>query len=186
MEKVEEKKIPRVLTSSELANKKFKTYDFSEPHAVYGDKFHQAFGTPQTTGTWFVWGASGNGKTSFILQLADYLSSFERVLLVELEEGGLTTQQAFQRVGIHHNNNLWICFDDLETLNIRLKKHKSPRVVLVNSFQYLFKTYTEYQDLKKRFPNKLFIFISQARGRFPIGRPAVSCQFDADLKIWVE
>lgn len=40
--------------------------------------------------------------------------------------------------------------------------------------------------LKEEFPDKLFVFISHARGKNPKGDAATSVMYDADLKIWVE
>ena len=47
-------------------------------------------------------------------------------------------------------------------------------------------TYKDYIQLKEEFPDKLFIFISHARGKNPKGDAATSVMYDADLKIWVE
>ena len=41
-------------------------------------------------------------------------------------------------------------------------------------------------QLKEEFPDKLFVFISHARGKNPKGDAATSVMYDADLKIWVE
>lgn len=35
-----------------------------------------AFGTPERSGVWFIWGNSGNGKTSFVMQLAKALTEY--------------------------------------------------------------------------------------------------------------
>ena len=40
--------------------------------------------------------------------------------------------------------------------------------------------------MKQEFPKKLFIFTSQADGKNPKGRSAVSVMYDASLKIWIE
>jgi hypothetical protein len=47
-------------------------------------------------------------------------------------------------------------------------------------------TYRDYIQLKEEFPDKLFVFISHARGKNPKGDAATSVMYDADLKIWVE
>lgn len=44
----------------EMLSMKFDTLDFK-------DTWHDAFGTPERRGVWFVWGNSGNGKTSFVM-----------------------------------------------------------------------------------------------------------------------
>ena len=46
----------------EMLSMKFDTLDFK-------DAWHDAFGTPERRGVWFVWGNSGNGKSLFVMQL---------------------------------------------------------------------------------------------------------------------
>lgn len=47
----------------------------------------ESLGCPELTGTWIIWGSSGNGKTRFALQLCKYLCRFGRVAYNSLEEG---------------------------------------------------------------------------------------------------
>ena len=56
----------RAYSVTEAMSMKKKTFDFE------GD-FYDAFGNPETTGVWFIWGNSGNGKSSFVMQLAKEL-----------------------------------------------------------------------------------------------------------------
>ena len=71
-----------------------KVYEFE------GD-WKEAFGQPERGGVWFVWGKSGNGKTSFVLQLCKELTRFGKVAYDSLEEGAsLTMQNALMRVGM--------------------------------------------------------------------------------------
>ena len=37
-------------------------------------KYEQSFGHPSDSGTWLIYGKEKNGKTTFALQLAQYLS----------------------------------------------------------------------------------------------------------------
>ena len=76
--------------------------------------------------------------------------------------------------------------EDIPTLKIRLRRHKSFNIVIIDSFQYTQMTYRDYIQLKEEFPDKLFVFISHARGKNPKGDAATSVMYDADLKIWVE
>mgnify|MGYP000302557014 CR=1 FL=1 len=50
----------------EMLSMKFNTLGFEGP-------WYDAFRTPERRGVWFVWGNSGNGKTSFVMQLCKYL-----------------------------------------------------------------------------------------------------------------
>ena len=65
------------------------------PMEFEGDWFN-LIGKAQKTGTWLIWGNSGNGKTRFALQLAKYLCQFGRVAYDSLEEGAsLSMKKAF-------------------------------------------------------------------------------------------
>ena len=76
--------------------------------------------------------------------------------------------------------------EDMEALKKRLRQHKSYNIVVVDSFQYTRMSYRDYITLKEAFPNKLFIFISHAKGKNPKGDAAESVMSDATLKIRVE
>ena len=63
------------------------------PSFPFTDEWEATFGTPDRTGTWIVWGDSGNGKSSFVMQLAKYLCQFDKVIYDSLEEStGLSKQ----------------------------------------------------------------------------------------------
>jgi len=76
--------------------------------------------------------------------------------------------------------------EGIDTLKIRLRKHKSPDIIVVDSFQYTGINYAQYKKLKEEFPKKLFILISHADGKEPSGRAAKAVRYDADLKIFVQ
>lgn len=151
-------------------------------------EWQESFGEPERTGVWIMWGHSGNGKTSFAMQLARYLAQFGRVAYNTLEEGA---RKSFQ-LAVKRNHmkavkkNFIILNEGIEDLKQRLSKRKSPDIVIIDSFQYTGLTKTEYKALKAEFPNKLFIFISHAEGKQPEGRAAKFVKFDADVKIRVE
>ena len=50
----------RAISVSELLATRYDTYKLS-------DEWKAAFGEPERNGVWFVWGRSGSGKTSFVL-----------------------------------------------------------------------------------------------------------------------
>ena len=126
----------------------------------------EAFGQPEQNGVWFIWGRSGNGKTSFVLQLCKELTRYGKVAYDSLEEGdSLTMQNALMRVGMGDVGRRFILLNEsLKELDTRLKRRRSPDIVVVDSFQYAhidLKQYEEFIDLHK---NKLIIFVSQADG----------------------
>lgn len=156
---------------------------------AFDGAWRDAFGTPERRGVWIIWGNSGNGKTSFALQLAKYLCRFGRVAYDSLEEGAcLTMQEAMRRENMMEVNKKFLLIDNenMEELGIRLSRQKSPDIVVIDSFQYTQMNYRQYIAFKERHKRKLLIFISHADGKLPNGRAAKSLMYDASLKIYIE
>ena len=148
-----------------------------------------AFGEPERIGVWFIWGNSGNGKSSYVMQLCKELAKFGRVAYDSLEEGAsLTMQNTLRRFNMAEVNRRFQLLDcePMSELGERMDKHKSPDFYVIDSFQYSGLTYASYKSLKERHPNKLLIFISHAEGENPEGRAAKKVAYDADMKIRVE
>lgn len=176
-----EPKLPKTKTVKEVMNKKFKLYKLT---GAFGD----AFGNVETTGVWFIWGQSGSGKSTFMLQLAKCLSCFDKVLINDLEEGAsLNVQAALTRENMQTvGNKILLCSENIEAFTLRLSKPKSPKIIIINSYQYTRMSFEAYIKFKNRFANKLIIITSQADGKQPSGRTAKSVMYDAVLKIYVE
>ncbi|MDO9554562.1 hypothetical protein [Rhodonellum sp.] len=176
-----ERILKRALSVDDILSKSFELLEFEE-------QWHQAFGHPENKGIWFIWGNSGNGKTSFMLQLCKELSRFGRIVINSLEEGsGHTVQKAFEREGMSAlKRRLILTSESMEDFDSRLSKRKSPEIAVIDSFQYTGLSFRDFLAFKKKHPDKLLIFISQADGKKPMGRAAVSVMYDASLKIWVE
>lgn len=148
----------------------------------------EAFGQPEQNGVWFIWGRSGNGKTSFVLQLCKELTRYGKVAYDSLEEGdSLTMQNALVRVGMGDVGRQFVLLNEsLKELDTRLKRRRSPDIVVVDSFQYAHIDLNQYEEFIDQHKNKLIIFVSQADGLKPWGRTAQSAMYSASLKIWVE
>ncbi|MGL4332115.1 MAG: hypothetical protein ACRCZQ_10345 [Bacteroidales bacterium] len=151
-------------------------------------KWKEAFDEPGWTGIWFIWGNSGNGKSSFVMQLCKELARFGKVIYNSLEEGTeKTMQNTLERFDMSSvNKRVQITQERIERFSERLDKQKSPDFAIIDSFQYANMSYKQYQKFKERHRNKLIIFISHADGKQPSGRAAKSVMYDASLKIWVE
>ncbi len=172
----------RALSVKDLLNKKYKLFEFT-------DKWKDAFGNPEMSGVWFVWGGSGNGKTTFVLDLVKYLTRFSRVAYNSLEESSAhTMQNAFIKVNMQEVAGRLILLEreSIEDLSDRLNKQRSPGIVVIDSVQYADINFSGYKKLKEAHPKKLIIFISHAEGKLPAGRAATKIMFDATLKIWIE
>lgn len=172
----------RALSVSQLMSKKYKLFDFD-------GEWNDAFSRPECSGVWFIWGNSGNGKTTFVLELMKYLASFTRVAYNSLEESSAhTMQKSFRTVGMSEvaKKVILIEGESIAELTTRLLKPKSPNVIIIDSFQYSQLTYKSYIEFKTKFQNKLIILVSHADGKQPAGRAAKSVMFDSTLKIYVE
>ena len=171
----------RAYSPTEILAKKYKLLD-------WGKEWKEAFGNPEASGVWFVWGNTSNGKSAFFMQLVKELAKLNKVYINDLEEGtSLTMQQNLLRSDIESvKKNILIGSENMEEMALRLSKRKSARFVIVNSFQYTGLSISAYRKLKEANKDKLIIFISHAKGKQPVGRTADSVKFDASLKIWVE
>jgi GTPase SAR1 family protein len=171
----------RAISIDELLAKQYDTFKLSDP-------FYQAFGEPERTGVWMVVGNSGNGKTSFVLQLCKELCNHSRIIYNSLEEGDCKTMQdAFKKTDMKAvRGQLILTSEPMTELSERLMKHKAPGIAVVDSFQYSGFGFPEYLAFKEKHKNKLLIFISHADGKKPEGRPAKKVWYNASLKIWIE
>ena len=174
-------RLKRAYTPRDILSMKIPCYEFT-------GQWKAAIGNPAKSGTWIVWGASGNGKSSFVMQLAKYLCGFGKVIYDSLEEGtGLSFQKSLRRHGMDEVRKRLIILDrePMDLLSERLERKKSAQIVIIDSFQYSGLNYDTYRRMKERHPKKLLIFISHAEGLHPAGRSAKKVEYDADVKIMV-
>ena len=172
----------RALSLTDIRNYRAKTY-------LLGGGFDSALGEVELTGSWIVWGGSANGKTRFALQLAKALAGHVKVAYDSLEEGlSLSMRHAIEDVGFSDVKRNFVLLDGegIGDLKERLRKQRSPKVIIIDSLQYTGLTYTEYKTLRDEFRSKLFIFISHAEGHHPKGAVANSVKYDAFVKVYVE
>jgi len=172
----------RAVTVEQLINTEFSIIEFT-------DRWEASFGKPEVSGVWIFWGDSGNGKTRFAMQLARELTKFGKVCYDSLEEGA---RRSMQRAVIEENmievarNFLILHREPVEELKERLRKRRSPEIVIVDSYQYSGLTKRTYIEFKEEFHNKLIIFLSHAEGKHPEGRSAKFVRYDADIKGRIE
>ncbi|KAA6313183.1 hypothetical protein EZS27_036004 [termite gut metagenome] len=147
-----------------------------------------AVGCPELTGSWIVYGPTKNGKTTFAMMLAKYLTRFEKVFYNSVEEGlSRSVQIAYERVGmIEASGRITLERESLEKMIERLLKRKSPNVVFVDSFQFMGMTFKDYKRLKAMFPRKLFVFVSHVANGQPDGKAAIALWRDASVSFKVE
>ncbi|MDR1879064.1 MAG: helicase RepA family protein [Bacteroidales bacterium] len=158
----------RALTVQNVLNTKLRTAEFE-------GVWKEAFGCPELKGTWIVYGETKNGKTDFTMKLAKYLTRFGKVLYNAVEEGrSISFQEAIKRNNlIEVNRKMLICDNEpIEELIERLKKQRSPKIIIIDTLQFWGLQYKEYLFMRSAFKNKLFIYVSHVEGKHPKGNIA--------------
>lgn len=173
----------RAISNKNVLTAKFEVADFD-------GAFLASFGRPELRGAWIIYGGSGCGKTTFVMQVCKYLTRFRRVAYNSLEQGlSLSLQKAWERVGMEEVGNRIILLnkESLKDLRVRLAKKQSPDVIVVDSVQYWHGLkWSDFTNLKDDYPDKLFIFISHERCGLPDGKLAQKIRYDSEIKIRVE
>lgn len=172
----------RAASVEQILKTKFRTLPFE-------GEWLASIGRPELTGSWIIWGNSGNGKTRFALQLCKYLCNFGRVAYDSLEEGvSESLKSALIDTNMMEVRRKFVVLDKepIPQLMERLSQPKSPNIVCIDSLQYTGLSYDDYKRIKEANPNKLFIWISHADGRNPDGRVARKVRFDSNVKVWVQ
>lgn len=171
----------RAYNPREVSQKKYEVIKWN-------GQWRESFGRPAMNETWFISGASAQGKSSFVMQLAKKFCEYGKTLYVSAEEG---IRQSFQRrLEMFEMNSvgrkLSIIEDpDINLLKERLSKPKSPRFIIIDSFQMANWTYQDAMELIEMFNKKSFIFISQEYKSRPMGADAVRLRYAAGVKIRV-
>ena len=171
----------RTLSAKQVLTIKFDTIRL-------GGGWDECVGEIETTGIWFIWGNSGNGKTSAGVSLCKELSAFGKVLYNSREEGvSLTMQNTLRRYGMGElGSRFQLANMSLQELDEKISQQRSPKFVVLDSFQFMGLTYKDFRAFCEKHKNKMLIFVSRTRGRQPEGRAAISAMYDASCKIWVE
>lgn len=140
----------RAYSPKEIAAKKWVTLPWDE-------KWSKPFGFPAENASWFISGASASGKSSFVMQLGKELCNYGTVLYMSYEE---KINQSFQRrMGYLKMNEVQGKFrvvteGSLEEVIARLKKPKSPKFIIIDSFQVAGWDYPQAVELMETFPKK--------------------------------
>ncbi|MFK7004797.1 hypothetical protein BWK63_12985 [Flavobacterium covae] len=154
-------------------------------------KLKAHLGEPQLGGcsNWFLFGDSGQGKTSYVLAIVKELTKKYVVHYNTLEEGTRKSfQKAVSRAGLKGNKRFRYEQEDYEQLCQRLRKSKQPRIVVIDSCQYFFrgKQTQHYFKFIKEFKNTTFIWVSHADGTKPKGKIADDIRYDCDIVNFIE
>ncbi|MHC5309832.1 AAA family ATPase [Myroides sp. LJL116] len=176
-----DKKLKRASTISNIISTKIERIKFT-------GRFYDVFGHPQRKGRWFIYGPSGSGKSSFVMQLLKEFARTEKTLLVSKEEG-LDDENLQSRVKTFQMqdvaSNIAIVEDNLTELDRRLSKRGSAQIIFIDSAMYLFSSYEEYLQFTRKYADKLFVVIGHGKGMQPRTEFEHSINFDATQKVVV-
>lgn len=152
-------------------------------------KWLEAIGKPELGGSWMIYGAPKNGKTSLAMQVARYLSERYRVAYNSVEEGiSLSFKKAMIREDMLDVKHNFVVYDkySVQELTERLARRCSPEVVVIDSVQFMGITWSEYKSLKEKYPHKLFVYVSHIEGAKPEGQAAQRIWRDCNVYFRVE
>lgn len=175
--------LPRAISYAQLIGKRRTILEFE------GDML-ASFGKPELTGSWLIYGIGKNGKTSAALKICKYMTRFGRVAYDSLEEGDSQSfADASVRAGMGEVKNKFMLLskEPIDVLKKRLRKHKAPKIVVIDSVKYSKMTTAQYKELIDEFAGKvLFIIIAHADGKNPRGNVATDIYYDAFVTMRVE
>lgn len=173
----------RAISNKNVMQAKFET-------APFEGVWLASLGRPEMRGSWIVYGGSGSGKTTYVMQLCKYLTNFGRVAYNSLEQGlSLSLQKAWERVGMEEVGSkiILLCKESLSDIRERLTRKNAPNIVVIDSVNYWIGfTMRDYTKLKDDNPDTLFVFIAHEDKGQPKGNMAKNIRYDADIKIRVE
>lgn len=171
----------RAIGVKDFLKRKFVCYEFD-------GEWEEAFGQPEVNFSMIVYGKSGNGKTEFCIKFAKYLSRFAKVYYNSFEQGvSKSLQDALIRNNMEEVEGA-VIFGDKESLSemmARLKKKHSPRIVFIDSRDYMHLKADEFKLLTETFKHKAFVVICWEQSGKPQGQPAKDIEYLSDIKVRV-
>lgn len=174
----------KALTVANIINQKVTLIEFSE----YANELYQAFGNPQNKGIWFVWGGSGSGKSSLLLDLTKAFCKTLKAIHTEREED-LDDLDFIERMKLKNmqdvKDNFLTANYDYDEMCTYLDGRNSPKVVVINSATYFFKDLQQYFEFTKKYKRRKIIIISgMAKGNNPYSELETKIMYDANKKIF--
>lgn len=174
----------KALSNRNVCDANFKVADFT-------GEWLATFGKPELRGAWIIFGESGSGKTHFALSLLAYLTQFvDKAAYDTIEQGlSLSFKNSWLDTNMAEVGNKVVVYskEQIPALRERLRKRKSPQVVVIDSITALVGfTRSTFASLIDEFPDKLFIFIAHEENGKPYPAVARHVRKLAEVKIRVE
>ncbi|HUM50457.1 MAG TPA: hypothetical protein PK431_01530 [Chitinophagales bacterium] len=163
----------------QLGQKVFDCYEFD-------GVWKKHIGVPEKNFSCFIQGGSGNGKTDYCVKFAKYLSEFAKVLYVSHEEGiSKSIQEAFARNNMHEVSGKVVLAEKatVAELIVYLKRKNSPKIMIIDSLDYMNLTKADYIKIRESCPKKAVIIISWSEGKEPATTAGKKIKYMCDIKI---
>lgn len=176
-------KVPRAYSYEDIERIKFKTIKTDS-------EWKEHLGEPQLGNShWLVYGDSGQGKTSYVLQAVKQICLNTQKVHYNTSEEGLKKgfQMALKRNNMKGVPGFNYHKENIPQLTARLSRQRQPKIVVIDSVQYFFrkKRSEHYYDFISQFQDTTFIWISGAEGKKPKGQIAADIYYDADIVVSV-
>lgn len=156
----------KAIYGKQLLEKTFKTFPFD-------GVFLETMGTPETNGLFLIYGDLKQGKTSFSLIFAEYLSQFDKVAYISAEQGISSSFQSTYSKVIKNPMSKKLRFENRMTfaeIIVKYKKREAPKIIFIDNLTaYLELRKSEIYELREALPNHLLVFIAHEDDR---GKPA--------------
>ncbi|WP_306353682.1 ATP-binding protein [Flavobacterium sp. '19STA2R22 D10 B1'] len=177
-------KVPRVYSYEDVEKIKFKTIKIT-------DEWKNHLGEPQQGNShWLVYGGSGHGKTSYVLQVVKQICSNNQKVHYNTSEEGMKKgfQMALKRNNMKGVSGFNFQMETIPELTARLSQKRQAKIVVIDSVQYFFRKMRSehYFEFINQFKDTTFIWISGADGKKPKGKIADDIYYDADIVINVD
>jgi len=175
-------KLLKALTVANILNQKISRIPFQ-------DAWYQAFSEPQDKGVWLIWGTSGSGKSSFVMQLSKAFAQlgykvFYNILEEETDDVEFIDRINFNEMNEVEKNFLARSYNYRDLVHY-LKRKDSAKVVIVDSATYFFESFEQYKQFKRLFRDKIIIITGHASGKNPKHALEDAIMYDAKMKIYV-
>jgi adenosyl cobinamide kinase/adenosyl cobinamide phosphate guanylyltransferase len=165
----------RAISVKTLYEKRYDEFDFT---GVWAD----VLGKPEKGKVWLIYGDEKNGKTTFALKLAEYLSQFELVYYISAEEGtGKSFQQNVKnraKIDIRKAKIKFLEYTELDEVDTILTRRQPPKTIFFDNIT-VYKDELAYGRFKKlitSYPNTTMIFIAHEERGEPYTATAKLCK----------
>lgn len=160
------------------------------PQYNFTGEWYENFGCPDIGSKWMIWGPSASGKSSFVMQLAKYMTQFGKVEYYADEEG-LNSKSLHLRLNRYGMTKCGARFSVVDKASFddivkQMELPRGPAIYIFDSWQTMNFTHEQFRGLCKRFPKKTMIWVSREDRGEPMGNSARKAKYDCDVKIYVK